>query len=75
MHTIKHTYCAIEISRGFLALEYCEIEAVHKHNGIHRACYKDVGQMFLVIVRKRLSYVQQLTHVVKANKLTKEKVH
>jgi len=68
MHTIKHTYCAIEISRWFLALEYCEIEAVHKHNGIHRACYKDVGQMFLVIVRKHLSYVQKLTHVVKAKK-------
>jgi len=66
MHTIKHTYRAIEISRWFLALEYCEIEAVHKHNGIHRACYKDMGQMFLLIVRKHLSYVQKLTHVVKA---------
>jgi len=45
MHTIKHTHRVIEISRWFLALEYCEIEAVHKHIGIHRACYKDVGQM------------------------------
>jgi len=30
MHTIKHTHHAIEISGSFLALEYCEIEAVYK---------------------------------------------
>jgi len=66
MHTIKHTNRAIEISRWFWALEYCEIEAVHKHNGIHRTSYKYVRQMFLVIVRKHLSYAQKLTHVVKA---------
>ena len=47
MHTIKHAHRAIEITRSFLTLEYCKIEAVHKHNGIHRACDrpKDVGQM------------------------------
>jgi len=49
MHTIKHTYRAIEISRWFFALEYCEIEAVHKHNGIHRDWYKYVGQIGLFI--------------------------